>query len=531
MRLILTFLLASLHFVTFAQNDVFFNKADNFFQSFVEEGRVNYSAIKNNPAQLNELMNHIASNSWTEKEEKAYLINVYNLGVISKVVKHYPLESTEEISNFFDAMDLALNGDEISLNHIENQLLRPKYQDPRLHFVLVCGAIGCPSLRAGAYRIETLEDQLEKQTSIAVNDQFFVYQDSRQNKTFLSEIFIWYKDDFGGKNDSILAFISKYKDDPFDVAKPIQTYTYNWSLNDLKKPDLKTPMNKPPKDSFNLQTFTAGCLLGKNKFDLTLFNTLYTENKSNWKGQDFTGFRATFVTHLFQLTYGISKSKRVNIGLDFNLKNNGRTSDSTTSGIGTAFQYTNTDTTRFALTSIGARVKIQPFKAVGNFSIQSTFIVPIIKNPEGIFIAPGDPGNRYWGDWDRFTWWNQFFFDHTWPKFQLFTEIDLWFRFKKNPGQYTALDIPMSVIFSYFPTTKMTFYAITQHVPRFTYNISQPAIDTDWIIPMNYTASGIGFKYNLTPALNLELLYTNFWRGRNTGLGQTFNIGIKYITK
>lgn len=180
---------------------------------------------------------------------------------------------------------------------------------------------------------------------------------------------------------------------------------------------------------------------------------------------------------------------------------------------------------------MGPRIKIQPFKSVSNFSIQSTVYIPTIRHPEG-FNDPEGNENLYWADWDRITWWNQLFMDKTFGNFQLFTELDFLFRFKKFDNQIGMLDMPASVFLSYFPTTKITFYGMTQHVARFTNNINgHDPIVTDWVIPMNYTASGVGFKYQFLPNFNIELLYTNFWRGKNTGLGETFNIGIKFLTR
>ena len=110
--------------------------------------------------------------------------------------------------------------------------------------------------------------------------------------------------------------------------------------------------------------------------------------------------------------------------------------------------------------------------------------------------------------------------------------MDFLFRFKRNESQIGMLDLPASVFLSYFPTKRITFYAMTQHVHRYTNNIDPDnPIVTDWVVPMNYTASGVGFKYQVLSNLNIELLYTNFWRGRNSGLGNTFNLGIKFLTK
>jgi hypothetical protein len=156
-------------------------------------------------------------------------------------------------------------------------------------------------------------------------------------------------------------------------------------------------------------------------------------------------------------------------------------------------------------------------------------LIPTIKDAEGKFVSNGSSENRFWADWDRITWWNQFYYSKTWGKIQLFSEIDLLFRIKKYANQYTALDTPLNLFLSFFPTSKITIYVMSQHVPRFTFQPKGNPAGTDWVIPANYTASGLGFKYQFGKNLNVELLYTNFWRGANSGLGSTYNLGIKYV--
>jgi hypothetical protein len=266
--------------------------------------------------------------------------------------------------------------------------------------------------------------------------------------------------------------------------------------------------------------------------DFTLFNTLYTESENNWEGVNFDNYRATFVTHLLQFTYGISKSQRVNVGLDINFKSSGRANNTDNfAAIDRAFAYKNNDSIRVGIASVGARIRLQPFKAVNNFTLQSTLSIPTIKHPEG-FNDPLNLDNLYWADWDRITWWNQFFYTKDFSKFQLFTEIDFLYRFARYDSQRGMLDLPASIFLSYFPTSKITIYAMTQHLTRLTNNINDyDFIVTDWVIPANYTASGMGLKYQFSSNLNVELLYTNFWRGTNSGTGNTFNIGLKYITR
>ncbi|MFK8045523.1 MAG: DUF547 domain-containing protein [Crocinitomicaceae bacterium] len=534
MRTLLTILAFSLVTLTGVSQNNFINLADSFLKKNVIEGRVDYKSIAENPTELYALVNIITLQDVPEMDRKAYLINAYNILVISNIVTEYPVLSPQEISGFFENKNQIVANKKMSLNGLEKDLLFKVYNDPRLHFVLVCGALGCPPITNFAYRTDILEEQLNTQSHLALNSDFVKVADERKT-VFLSEIFKWYVDDFGGNNKSSIDYINNFRKNKIPSTYKVAFYDYDWRIN-VQENSVKTHISinsaeigsSNNSQTTNLQTFTAGSLLRKNQYDLTLFNTLYTESKSNWMGESFDGFRNTFVTHLAQITYGVSKNKRINLGLDLNFRYNGTIgSDDAFSGISEAFKFENSPSSRIGLTAIGLRFKVQPFKTVSDFSIQSTIQAPIIKSPEG-------NSDLYWADWDRITWWNQFFYTKTFGDFQLFTEIDLLFRFAKYDTQIGMLDIPTSVFLSYFPNSKITLYAMSQHMARLTNNISpvpQGEQPTDWVIPANYTASGLGAKYQITSQMNLEILYSNFWRGTNNGLGNTFNLGIKYISK
>lgn len=534
MKYFSTLLFSVLVLTGFSQDKLdFFSVADNFLGTHCSGGRVDYAAVKTD-SDLPKLIEYIKTNPSPVGEEKSYLINVYNLFVISKIANSYPVGSPMDDSGFFTDKTFNLNGEKTSLDHLENGILREEHADPRLHFSLVCGAIGCPPITNFAYREEYLDKQLDQQANLALNNKSFVYTMDDNKSIYLSEIFNWYEEDFGKNKKEVIAYINGFRTDKFDDSYRVQYYPYDWTLNDANAPVSNTqdvlPI-LPGNGTTNLQQFTAGSLLGKGKADITLFNTMYTEDHQIWKGQEFSGYRSTFMTHLLQVTYGITKNKRINIGVDLSFRSSGQSSDSTISGLAPAFAYKNASDSRVGLTSAGLRVKVQPFKNVADFSIQSTFSIPTIKHPEG--LSSSDPSeNLFWADWDRYTWWNQLFYTKTWGDVQLFTEMDFLFRFKRNESQIGMLDLPASVFVSWFPTKRVTLYAMTQHVHRFTNDIDpdNPVV-TDWVIPMNYTASGLGLKYQVLPNLNLEFLYTNFWRGRNSGLGNTFNLGVKFLTK
>lgn len=290
----------------------------------------------------------------------------------------------------------------------------------------------------------------------------------------------------------------------------------------LVLPILATSQNSNEQD-FNLQTYTAGSLLEKKQIDITLFNSIYTETKQNWLGSIDDGYRVTFSTSTIQFLYGVSKKNRINLGGDINLRASARNSSNDFGNIWTPFKLNNNDSLRAGVASLGPKVKFNPFVSDKNFTIQSTFLVSLAKHPEG-------GRGYYWIEWDRFIWWNQFFYSYLFAnnKLQLFSELDLLFRLKKHSEQVSLIDFPASVFLSYFPNARWTFSVMGQHVPRF---VADPGTSNDWPLGANYSQFGFGTKYQPSSYLTLELLWTDFFRGKNSGLGSTYNLGIKYIIR
>jgi hypothetical protein len=244
-------------------------------------------------------------------------------------------------------------------------------------------------------------------------------------------------------------------------------------------------------------------------------------------GVNYDGFRETFVSSLIQFTFGSSKNARTNLGFDIKLGASGRASSDNFSNISRAFALKNNDSTRVGISYLGPRIKIQPFKSEPNFTIQSSLLIAPNKFPEGKGVNANGNGGLYFLEWDRIQWWNQFFYVKSFTNSQLFFEADLWYRIGYKKDNATALDVPLTFIYSYFPTPKSTIYGIASHVTRNQYN---PNNYNDGITTAaNYSTVGLGIKYQITSKTNLEMLYTNFVRGVNSGLGSTYNIGVRYV--
>ena len=258
----------------------------------------------------------------------------------------------------------------------------------------------------------------------------------------------------------------------------------------------------------NIQKFTPSKLMGKGHWDLKLFNNLYTQTKSTFSSED--GLRQNFFTATLEVFTGVSDTKRVNLGVIAEYRANGR---EFRLDDGSITDIRNTS----GLTSIAPSIKFVPFADVGNFSILSSFSIPLISDEldqdTGVFL-----------DQKGYTWQNRFFYDYSFPgnKWQLFTELNTEYHFgdKEESFANNSLGLTPGVFLSYFPSSNFTILGLAQYFQR---------LDLGNDFSQNYFALGGGMKYQLSKELNIEALYTNFVTGTDTGLGQTFNIGLRAI--
>lgn len=212
----------------------YFDNANVFFEAFVKDGRVAYNVLQQRPQPLNELVNTIAEadlSSISANEKKAFLINAYNILTINSIIKNGVPDSPLSVDGFFDKQTHTVGGAELTLNQVEKEMLLPVYNDARLHFVLVCAAIGCPKLQSYAYVPSSLEEQMQSATVEALNNDYFVRVDANSKKVELSEIFNWYNGDFLAESESLLSYVNQFRNQKIPADFSVGHYTYDWNLN------------------------------------------------------------------------------------------------------------------------------------------------------------------------------------------------------------------------------------------------------------------------------------------------------------
>jgi len=212
----------------------FFNKADAFFKTNVAKGKVAYSKIHANQNDLNDVLKMAEIASVSKDDAKTYQdfwINAYNLSVIKGIIDNYPTNSPLDNKGFFDKTTHSLGGKKITLNDIEHKLLRAQFKDARFHFVLVCGALGCPPLINKAYLPNTLDEQMDMQTKIALNGSFLRIN-NKKKRVIVSQIMEWYKDDFRMNGGKEIDFINTYRIKKISSNYKLSYFPYDWNLNE-----------------------------------------------------------------------------------------------------------------------------------------------------------------------------------------------------------------------------------------------------------------------------------------------------------
>lgn len=174
-------------------------------------------------------------------EKLALLINAYNAFTIELIFEYWDggdLESIQDIPSDkrWDHQRWRIGDNVWSLNQIEHEQIRPNFKEPRIHWAVVCAAIGCPPLRREAYTGERIDEQLDDQGRIVHTHQRWFRYDREANVVHLTRLYEWYRDDYAQVDGSILAHAAKYVPELREAlergrAPRVRWIDYDWSLN------------------------------------------------------------------------------------------------------------------------------------------------------------------------------------------------------------------------------------------------------------------------------------------------------------
>ena len=252
----------------------------------------------------------------------------------------------------------------------------------------------------------------------------------------------------------------------------------------------------------NILKYTPSVLLEKGRWEFVSFYNLYTQNSVRDANGDEADIaeRQTFLNAMYQFTIGTSENNRFNVGVEIQANRSLYDADRTANPF-KVLLFDEEEFSRTVLSAIGPRVRFVPIERLGNFSIQSTFLIPVANDLE----TPRFTAH------DRYTWFTQIFYDHKLSeKWRLFLEADVLYRFKRTNEQVDFVRFPLSAFLSFFPSSSDEDYGLSEY----------------------FVQLGIGARYHWSRRLGIEVSYGDFIASKGVfgaGAGYSLNLGFRYI--
>ena len=227
-----------------ASAELLHNKWTELLNSHVHQGIVDYQGFKESEAELDAYLVQLAETDpeqLSEQDQLAYWINGYNSYTVKLILDNFkngkPPSSIRRIGGLFSnpwkISFAVMGGTTYTLDNIEHDIIRVRFDEPRIHFAVNCASKSCPILISEAYEGATLDEQLEQSTRDFLENPEHNFLDG--DTLYVSSIFKWYKEDF---NDDPLSFFLTHTGETFlqqlstrkDQIR-IKYADYDWSLN------------------------------------------------------------------------------------------------------------------------------------------------------------------------------------------------------------------------------------------------------------------------------------------------------------
>jgi len=226
---------------------------DDLLVRFVHPEGVDYQGLAKESDQLETYLASLSAVpletfvEWSRDERFAFWANAYNAYILRLILDNYPVDSIRDLGgklfgrvwdhqliplgHLAPELDHAL----LSFNDIEHGILRPQFQDARVHAAVNCASTSCPPLGIHAFVGARLETQLEAAMTGFVGDETRNHLDRKAGSLAVSSIFDWFIEDFERDAGSVRAYLRRYAGEAggewMESAK-LSYLDYSWALND-----------------------------------------------------------------------------------------------------------------------------------------------------------------------------------------------------------------------------------------------------------------------------------------------------------
>ena len=203
------------------------------------DGGFRYAELHANAEDRRKLQQYVEAvgsaeeRGWSDVEALAFYVNAYNALVIAAAMEAWPTDSVMSVDGFFDQAKHRVAGRQLTLNELENDVIRAdRFDEPRIHFVVNCASASCPPLAKSPYTASDLEARMEAAADAYVRSTTEV----DDGTITVSRLFEWFAEDFGG-DAGVRSFVAGRLDESDDAARvrqertPLTFHNYDWSIN------------------------------------------------------------------------------------------------------------------------------------------------------------------------------------------------------------------------------------------------------------------------------------------------------------
>jgi hypothetical protein len=202
------------------------------------DGNVRYAQWHRNQADLDRLSEVVGAIARAEPPENrdqrlAFYLNAYNAWILHEILEKYPTDGPLAGNpGFFHVARIQVAGQKMSFDHLEQKIIRPQFDEPRIHFAVNCASVSCPKLHDEPFRGDKLDEQLRTLTRQFANTGQAAQITDNGSTVRLSKLFDWYKEDFEDAGGPV-AYLNQYRtaQNQLPSGAEVKFQEYNWNLN------------------------------------------------------------------------------------------------------------------------------------------------------------------------------------------------------------------------------------------------------------------------------------------------------------
>jgi hypothetical protein len=217
------------------------NEGNRFYYEAFTGDQETQQVLRDVQTALEGLPAEVPLQYFSRNEQLAYWLNLYNVTLISEIVKVYPERKLKKLltgkNSILEKKILTVAGVPLSLDDIQYTILKQNYDnDPLVMYGLYQGIIGGPNIRKSAYTGANVQRNLANNAAEFINSNRGTY--AKDEKVFRASSLYdrnrgYFTDFQGDLKKHLLVYLQGPERGELQAAKTIKPDISDWTVTDL----------------------------------------------------------------------------------------------------------------------------------------------------------------------------------------------------------------------------------------------------------------------------------------------------------